>query len=386
VGALLNPTGSETALEALQTPGEVVVYRGESAHRAAHDHATCTAIARRVAALKGYRFAGDLGTANAAAARRYVVPTSTLVGIDHARALGIHCEDDLFGGVVPHGFVATKSISHAVIDARARVPDGWSGPFGHEIEDVVLDGFSAFCTEDARRAGLRLLDAGAIRVKHALGIGGVGQVVVRNRDELDRALADVDADELRDYGVALEQNLTDVTTYSVGQVRVGDLLASYCGTQSLTRNNHARMVYGGSTLVVARGDFDALLALDHPASARRAITQARVYDDAAFRCFRGLFASRRNYDVAEGCDATGKRRTGVLEQSWRVGGATGAEVEALLAFRADPALRAVHAATIERYGDDVNPPNGATVYFAGTDERAGPLVKFTSIEPYVHTR
>ena len=383
--ALLDPIGSESALAAPQPLGEVVVYRGESAHRAAHDHATCTEIARRVAALKGYRFAGDFGEANDAMARRYVVPTSTLVGIDHARALGIHGEDDLFGGVVPHGFVATKSISHAVVDTFARVPDGWSTSFGREIEDVVIDGFSAFCAEDARRAGLRLLDAGPIRVKHALGIGGVGQVVVRNRDELEQALADVDADELRDYGVALEQNLTEVTTYSVGQVRIGGLVATYCGTQSLTRNNHGSMVYGGSTLVVARGDFDALLALEHPARARRAITQARVYDDAAFRCFRGLFASRRNYDVAEGCDVTGNRRSGVLEQSWRVGGATGAEVEALLAFHADPALRAVRAATIERYGGDVIPPDGATVYFAGTDPRAGPLVKFTSIEPYVHT-
>jgi len=386
VSALLNPITSESALEGPPLTGEVVVYRGESAHRAAHDHATCTEIARRVAVLKGYRFAGDHGEANHGAARRYVVPTSTLVGIDHARALGIHGEDDLFGGVVPHGFVATKSISHAVVDALARTPGGWSTSFGREIEDVVLDGFSAFCTEDAHRAGVRLLESGPIRIKHALGIGGVGQVAVRDPDELERALADVDADELRDYGVALEQNLTDVTTYSVGQVRIGDLVATYCGTQSLTRNNHGSMVYGGSTLLVARGDFDALLALDHAASARRAITQARVYDDAAFRCFHGLFASRRNYDVAEGSDANGNRRSGVLEQSWRVGGATGAEVEALLAFRADPALQAVRAATIERYGGNVTPPPGATVYFSGTDPRAGPLSKFTSIERYVHTR
>lgn len=386
MGVRSNATGLESALAAPQPVGEVVVYRGESAHRAAHDHATCTEIARRVAALKGYRFAGDHGQANAAATRRYVVPTSTLVGIEHARELGIHCEDDLFGGVVPHGFVATKSISHAVIDAHARMPDGWSTSFGPEIEDVVLGGFSAFCTEDARRAGLLLLTKGSVRVKHALGIGGVGQAVVGNRDELEQALADVDPDELRDYGVALEQNLTDVTTYSVGQVRIGGHVATYCGTQSLTRNNHGNMVYGGSRLVVARGDFDALLALDHEASAQRAITQARVYDDAAFRCFRGLFASRRNYDVAEGCDANGQRRSGVLEQSWRVGGATGAEVEALLAFRADPALRAVRAATVERYGHDIALPDGAVVYFSGVDERTGPLVKFTSIEPYVHSR
>jgi hypothetical protein len=110
-----------------------------------------------------------------------------------------------------------------------------------------------------------------------------------------------------------------VTTYSVGQVRVDDLVATYCGTQSLTRNNHGDSVYGGSTLLVARGDFDALLTLDLAPFARRAIAQARVYDEAALRCFPGLFASRRNYDVANGIDAHGRQCSGVLEQSWRVG-------------------------------------------------------------------
>jgi len=88
----------------------------------------------------------------------------------------------------------------------------------------------------------------------------------------------------------------------------------------------------------------------------------------------------------EGLDAAGARCAGVLEQSWRVGGATGAEVEALLAFRDDPALAVVRASTTERYGSDAAPPDGAIVYFTGTDERAGPLLKFTLIEPYVHAR
>ena len=167
---------------------------------------------------------------------------------------------------------------------------------------------------------------------------------------------------------------------------MGDLVVSYCGTQGVTENNHGAIVYGGSTLLVVRGDFDALLAIDHPPQAQRAIAKARTYDDAAFRCFVGLFASRRNYDVAEGFDAAGARCAGVLEQSWRVGGATGAEVEALLAFRDDPALAVVRASTTERYGSDAAPPDGAIVYFTGTDERAGPLLKFTLIEPYVHAR
>lgn len=380
---------AEPALFPAQHPGvafgEVVVYRHESGERAAHDHATCSQIARRLAALKGYAFAGEHDGDNASAIPRYVVPTSTVVGVGHARSLGIRNERDLFGGVVPHPFVGTKSISHPLVAPDARAPHGWSHAFGRDVRRAVLDGFSAFCLDDAVRAGRHLLARGPVRVKRALGIGGNGQVVVRDPRALERALAEVDAAEIEGYGIGLEQDLADVTTYSVGQVRVDDLVATYCGTQSLTRNNHGDSVYGGSTLLVARGGFDALLSLDHAPSARRAIAQARVYDEAALRCFPGLFASRRNYDVANGIDAHGQQCSGVLEQSWRVGGASGAEVEALIAFRDDPALAVVRASTTEVYGDGAMPPSDAIVYFQGIDARAGPLLKFASIEPHVHT-
>jgi len=375
------PTVGQSGIAA----GEVVVYRREPDDRAAHDHATCSRIARRLAALKGYTFAGEHDGDAASAIPRYVVPTSTIVGAGYARSLGIRTEHDLFGGVVPYPFVGTKSITHPLVAPDARAPDGWSAAFGRDVRRAVLDGFSAFSVDDAVRAGRDLLARGPVRIKRALGVGGSGQVVVRDPRALEQALADVDAAEIDGYGIALEQDLADVTTYSVGQVRVDDLVATYCGTQSLTRSNHGASVYGGSALLVARGDFDALLTLDHAPFARRAIAQARVYDEAALRCFPGLFASRRNYDVANGTDAHGRRCSGVLEQSWRVGGASGAEVEALIAFRDDPALAAVHASTTEVYGDGATPPPDAIVYFQGTDARAGPLLKFTSIEPHVNT-
>ena len=100
-------------------------------------------------------------------------------------------------------------------------------------------------------------------------------------------------------------------------------------------------------------------------------------------CFPGMFASRRNYDVIQGTDAAGRRRSGVLEQSWRVGGASGAEIAALEAFRAEPALRAVRASTVEDYGEAAPPPPpGATVYFRGVDERVGPITKYATVEPH----
>jgi len=72
----------------------------------------------------------------------------------------------------------------------------------------------------------------------------------------------------------------------------------------------------------------------------------------------------------------------VLEQSWRIGGASGPEVAALEAFRADPLLRAVRAHSTERYGAHTAPPPGAIVHFHGVDPVAGPLVKYTMVEPH----
>ncbi len=113
------------------------------------------------------------------------------------------------------------------------------------------------------------------------------------------------------------------------------------------------------------------------------MAQARTYDAAAMECFPGLFASRRNYDVARGVDAAGRLRSGALEQSWRAGGASGAEVAALEAFRADPNLRAVRASTVELYTEgEVPVPPHATVYFRGVDERVGPMTKYAVVEPH----
>jgi hypothetical protein len=198
---------------------------------------------------------------------------------------------------------------------------------------------------------------------------------------LEEALGALESGALSRDGIVLEEDLAAVTTYSVGQVRVADLVASYFGTQRLTPDNGGAAVYGGSELLVARGGFEALAGLGLPEEARLAVGRAQVYDAAAAECFAGMFASRRNYDVALGLDAAGRTRCGVLEQSWRLGGASGAEVAALEAFRAGPGVRAVRAATVEVYGEAAPPPPpDATVYFRGVDERDGPMTKYATVE------
>jgi hypothetical protein len=77
--------------------------------------------------------------------------------------------------------------------------------------------------------------------------------------------------------------------------------------------------------------------------------------------------------------ADGSTRVGVLEQSWRVGGASGAEVRAIWAFLDDPALERVRASTVELYGLAPHVPTGAFVYFRGADAHGTPLVKYATL-------
>ena len=76
----------------------------------------------------------------------------------------------------------------------------------------------------------------------------------------------------------------------------------------------------------------------------------------------------------------------MLEQWGRRGGASGAELGAVETMLADPALVAVRARCVERYGDGVLPPPGATLYYADVDARVGRLTKYTVVERHADAR
>lgn len=284
-------------------------------------------------------------------------------------------EAAILGGVVPHAFVATKAITHPLIDADAARPAGWSQAMADRLGDAALVGFTAFTRADAARAGRRLLAAGPVRLKDVCGKAGLGQQVVADAAALDAALDQEDWPALAACGLVLEANLTDVVTYSVGSVRLGDERISYWGSQSLTTDHHGREVYGGSDLYAVRGDLDALAALDLPVALARAVQCARAFDAAAHQAYPDIRLTRRNYDVIEGTGHDGLRRIGVLEQSWRVGGASGAEIAAFEALRAEPDTPAVRCSTVEVYAI-VPPPVGAILYYQGDDPVVGAMTKY----------
>lgn len=367
--------GAPMIAGAIAPPEAVMTWRGSAAHANTHDRVSRRVVARHVAALLGLPYCGE---AAADGANAYLVPLDTLTAAE-AAALGVDGEDRLLGGVVPHRFVATKAITHPLIAAGAAAPEGWAHELGDVLAPVVPIGFTAFSPEDALRAGETLLALGSLRLKAVAATAGLGQTVVEDRAALERALAAESPETIAEGGIVLEENLAEVVTYSVGTTRIGAHAIAYWGTQRLTRSNAGDTVYGGSDLEVVRGGWEELAALPLAAEVAQAVRHAIAYDRAVFAAWPGLYASRRNYDVIAGGAADGTRRIGVLEQSWRVGGATGAELAAIEAFARDPKLAHVRSSTMEIYGGTGAAPANAAIYFDGVDPAAGRLTKYAEV-------
>ncbi|MGE8485660.1 MAG: DUF3182 family protein [Pseudomonas sp.] len=346
-----------------------------------HEVETNRALARWLAQIVGLEYGGSYDPQLHSNRDLYLLPTQTLVGAATARRLGVKGPEDLWGGYVDHDFICTKAISHGLLNRYAFAPEGWSPLFSERVRSVVLDGLSVFSLDDARPAAEHLLDSGPIRIKPIHACAGRGQEVIKSLDQFDAILARPDAKALFTEGVVLEQDLTEVITHSVGQSFVGDKVLSYCGDQYLTEDAQGEQVYGGSNLLVVQGYYEDLLALELPDEVRLAIQQAQVFDSAADEAYPGFYASRRNYDIAQGLDCNGRQRSGVLEQSWRLGGASSAEVAALQSFVNDPGLRAIRVSSVEIYSDQTLPANAIEVY-RGPAEHSDFLLKYVTVKSY----
>lgn len=363
----------------------LVLYRTDPQARPdGHDLQSKASVAAGLADLLGCSFEGEYDGGRRPRGHCYFVPSDTLPDLASARRLGIRSEEDLFGGVVTFPFVATKLITHPLTSHDARAPRGWSRAFAEQAGTAVLPGYSVFGIADARRAAARLLEQGSVRIKDPGGVGGAGQWVVASGAEFEARLKHLGSEAVARHGLVLERNLQQVVTHSVGQVQAGEFIASYHGVQSTTPNAAGHEVYGGSELLVVRGGYERLMALSLQPAVRQAVEQALTYHRAALASFGGMFVSRSNYDVAQGVDDAGTPRSGVLEQSWRIGGASGAEVAALRAFAADPSLQRVRASTCERYGGGVAVPAGAWLLYDGVDARAGRITKYALAVPDAH--
>lgn len=342
-----------------------------------HDEVSHIALTRRVAGLLGREYAGRLEDYELSE-RPFCVPRTTLCGSECDPRLPGVTETDFLGGWVRHPLACTKAIVHPLVPGEP-MPENWPASFANAAAALTLPGFTAFTRGGAVRAGTLLLGNGDVRIKLVNASGGTDQYVARSSAELvDIVDALNHVQEGPNVGVVVEENLTDVITFSVGQISLGGMLATYIGEQKLTSNNYGQEVYGGSTLRMYRGQWADLIAA--LSGEDRAVCNLGMRFDQMAEAHLGLVASRRNYDIVRGRDRRGRLKYAVLEQSWRVGGASGAEIAGLNAFARDPGLSQVCASTVELYGGDSVPPAGGEVYFHGIDPDLGPLLKYSYVQ------
>ena len=215
---LQRPAGGDAAA----TPVYLLHNAGDGFARR-YERAARADMGRQLARLLGRPFGGDWQPGQAGG---YFVPDETL-SAQAALELGIRSEQDLFGGVVPYPFLATKALTQPLVPDAEVAPAGWREAFHAGTDGAVLRGYSAFSLEDARRGLARLLPHGTVRIKPVGATGGRGQQVVATLAEGEATLAGLDAARIAAEGVVLEENLEDTTTLSIGRVRVGASVASY---------------------------------------------------------------------------------------------------------------------------------------------------------------
>lgn len=307
----------------------------------------------------------------------YYLPVRTLT-LEQARSLGIEGPADLYGGVVPYEFLAYKCVTHPLPQADMVRPQGWNDELSLSLRHDVLPGFSVFSAEDALRTMSLLDQAGqaGIRVKLAVANAGKGQSVVYSRHELEELLALPAWKDQLAHGLVLEENLPQSHTFSVGQTQIGDLLLSYIGQQHQTLNHAGESVYGGTTLLAARGGFDQLFQLKAVERAHYLIDVALDYEKRISAAYPQFYASRRNYDVILGRNGRGEYKAGVLEHSWRCGGASVAEILALRTLQRHPERTHTHAWTRERYVTDAASVQDSPNLYSLSMEDGGCLARF----------
>lgn len=355
----LQPRGHRVGeMPASPPPLEIATTHCGDSQRQPHELAALQFAAGRLARLFGAREV-DAGTP--AGPGRYWLPVSTLTRRD-AAALGIGDGTQLWGGIVPAPFMATKLVSHSRRGRHALAPPGWVDIFG--LDDCTLPGWSAFGRRDIAAAGIDLLAGGPIRTKCPYERGGHGQCVIDSEDRFFDWLEAM-PHEILDAGVVLERDLVDSLTYSVGfSALPGGHRIAYVGTQRNTATPTGKLVYGGSRLHLVRGDLANLEAMLDDRHAAAAVHAALRYD-AVIRSTYAVVASRCNYDVIAGVDGGGRHHLGVLEQSWRFGGASMAELLAIECFAARPGLVRVSAETVETYTGESLPADAVPYWHGG---------------------
>jgi hypothetical protein len=309
----------------------------------------------------------------------------------------IESEKDFLGGIVPRYHHSTKAIMHPLVSREAACPLGWSHEFSEELVhlDLVLPGFTVFNIEDIRTAFNDLSYKGVyqIRLKDPLGVLGMRQFVVTSFQELEQFISDqiVDNDQLQQYGLVVEENLCseDLKTYSVSFVTIGSHQVQCIGVQRFSQG-----LYSGTDLVIMQTgkrilpELLAQVGIFNNEDAQVIIDKALLFRALLNKHIPEIKIARFNLDIVSGiasiysngtCELV--KRFALLEQSFRVGGASAAEIWGLEYLLYYPSVDAVCASTYYRYGDEAyQTVSGEENLYCGVHNRLGAI----SISVKVH--
>ncbi|MBD2606110.1 DUF3182 family protein [Scytonema hofmannii FACHB-248] len=309
----------------------------------------------------------------------------------------IESEKDFFGGIVARPHQSTKAIMHPLVSREAVCPLGWSHEFSEELaqRNLVLPGFTVFSTDDLRIAFKELYNKGVyqIRLKDPLAFLGMSQFVISSFQELEQFISDKIADQgkLQQYGLVVEENLhpEDLKTYSASFITVGSHQVQCLGVQRFSQG-----LYTGTDLVIMRTGkciFPKLLAqvgIFNNEDAQAIIDKALLFRALLNKHIPEIKTARFNLDIVSGiasiysngtCELV--KRFALLEQSFRVGGASPGEIWGLESLLSDPDVDAVCASTYYRYGDEAyQTVSEEEILYCGVDNRFGPI----SISVKVH--
>jgi hypothetical protein len=94
-----------------------------------------------------------------------------------------------------------------------------------------------------------------------------------------------------------------------------------------------------------------------------------------------MFASRCNYDIAEGHDQPARPIPGCSSNRGASAVRAVPRSRRSRRFRDDPSRTVVRTSTTELHRADVALPGGATLYYSGIDPHLGPIVKYAEVDP-----
>lgn len=292
------------------------------------------AVARIIAEITS----GALNETGIARPGAFVIPDRPLLRSE-AEPLGIQEEGDLFGGVVDVKLHHDKAILHPLVGSDSEKPAYYSRKFSDEARPFVLPGYTVFSSADALKAYTLLRREGLqVRLKDPSAEGGNGQRTVDSLEGMQRILTGISPKEIKEDGLVLEHNILTPDTLSIGQIYMDGSYFSYFGHQHTVLLD-GEPTYGGTTLTMHYGTLGELSAQLKDGNVRTAVDQARGVH-GAYSHYDPI-VSRLNFDVVQGWDVNGVFYSGVVDQSFRIGGASPAEVVAIRELQHDPSLKRV---------------------------------------------